>query len=162
MPFAYWSACCESFPPAGATEGTGQRVQRKREHSKVGHRRDERVELQMVLESDFAAMRVFGRNLRGDIGRMDMLRLRLGVSKEELVPRGDSTRLMMSWRFWGRCSRVSVFPLHTSVVSLLMWILASCHLWGARYGTRTYSMVSQNHGLLSTIKKHGSLNAASR
>ena len=35
MPFVYWSACCEAFPPAGATEETGQRVQRKQEQSRI-------------------------------------------------------------------------------------------------------------------------------
>ena len=51
MPFVYWSACGEAFPPAGATEETGQRTQKK------GYEKDERVELQMSLELDCAAMR---------------------------------------------------------------------------------------------------------
>lgn len=52
---------------------------RRGSESKVGHGQDERVELQMVLELEFAAMRVFERNLRGDIGRMDMLTLQVNL-----------------------------------------------------------------------------------
>lgn len=67
MPFVYWSACGEDFPPAGATEWTGQRVEKAR----AGHEENERVELHMSFELGFAAMRVVLRNLTEDI-LMDM------------------------------------------------------------------------------------------
>ena len=35
MPLVYWSACGEAFPPAGATEKTGQRQQMKKEHGRT-------------------------------------------------------------------------------------------------------------------------------
>ena len=35
MPLVYWSACGEAFPPAGATEETGQRKQMTKGHDRT-------------------------------------------------------------------------------------------------------------------------------
>ena len=35
MPLVYWSACEEAFPPAGATEETGQRKQMTRGYDRT-------------------------------------------------------------------------------------------------------------------------------
>lgn len=63
MPLVYWSACGEAFPPAGATEETGQRKQMTKGHDRTWE--EERVEIQMSLELGFTAMRVFMEYLRG-------------------------------------------------------------------------------------------------